>query len=70
MEANASHARWTAQGGTFKKGEYHQKRLDRAQRQLVRAIRALATVRSSNRPRHPERGVLGQQNRRTVRRSG
>ena len=30
MAADASYVRWTAQGGTFKKGEYHQKRLDRA----------------------------------------
>jgi hypothetical protein len=37
-------------GGTFKEGEYHQKRLDRAQRQLLRAIQALATVRRLLRP--------------------
>ena len=29
MEADASYARGTAQGGTFKKGEYHLEHLDR-----------------------------------------
>jgi hypothetical protein len=37
-------------GGTFKEGEYHQKRVDRAQKQLLRATQALATVRRLLRP--------------------
>jgi hypothetical protein len=36
--------------GSFAEGEYHQKRLDRANRQLIRAIQALATVRRLLRP--------------------
>jgi hypothetical protein len=48
--ADAAYAQMLQRGGTFKEGEYHQKRLDRAQRQLVRAIQALATVRRLLRP--------------------
>jgi hypothetical protein len=36
--------------GTFRQMEYAQKRVDRAQRQLLRAIQALATVRRLLRP--------------------
>jgi hypothetical protein len=48
--ADAAYAQMLQRGGTFKEGEYHQKRLDCAQRQLVRAIQALATVRRLLRP--------------------
>jgi hypothetical protein len=45
MEADQAYTALVQRGGTFKEGEYHQKRVDRAQRQLLRAIQSLATVR-------------------------
>jgi hypothetical protein len=45
MEADQAYTVFVRRGGTFREGEYHQKRVDRAQRQLLRAIQALATVR-------------------------
>ena len=48
--ADAAYAQMVQRGGTFKEGEYHQKRLERANRQLIRAIQALATVRRLLRP--------------------
>jgi hypothetical protein len=48
--ADAAYAQMLQRGGTFKEGEYHQKRLERANRQLLRAVQALATVRRLLRP--------------------
>lgn len=39
--ADESYAAWLHRGGTSKEGEYRQTCLERAQRQLVRAIQAL-----------------------------
>lgn len=50
MHADAVYAQMLQRGGTFKEGEYHQKRASRAQQQLLRAIQALATVRRLLRP--------------------
>jgi hypothetical protein len=50
MHANTAYAQMLQRGVTFKESEYHQKRVDRAQRQLLRAIQALATVRRLLRP--------------------
>jgi hypothetical protein len=57
MQADAHYARWLSKGGTFKEGEYHQKRVDRAQRQLLRAIQALATVRRLLKPTQINLGI-------------
>jgi len=45
MEADQAYTAFVQRGGTFKEGEYYQKRVDRAQLQLLRAIQSLATVR-------------------------
>lgn len=50
MHADAAYAQRQQRDGTFAQLEYAQKRLDRAQRQLLRAIQALATVRRLLRP--------------------
>src|SRR5215213_8248666 len=50
MYADARYAQMQQRDGTFRQMEYAQKRLDRAQRQLLRAIQALATVRRLLRP--------------------
>ncbi len=43
--ADAQHAQRLADGMTFREGEYFQKRCERAQRQLLKAVQTLATVR-------------------------
>jgi hypothetical protein len=45
MYADSSYAQMLQRGGSFAEAEFHQKRIDRAQRQLLRAIHSLATVR-------------------------
>src|SRR5829696_4011039 len=45
MYADARYAQMQQRDGTFRQMEYAQKRLERANRQLIRAIQALATVR-------------------------
>jgi len=50
MYADARYAQMQQRDGTFRQMEYAQKRLDRANRQLIRAIQALATVRRLLRP--------------------
>ncbi len=50
MEADQCYVAFARKGGTFKEGEYHQKRVERAQRQLLRAVQSLATVRRLLRP--------------------
>ena len=50
MYADAAYAQMLQRGGSFAEGEYHQKRLERANRQLLRAIQSLATVRRLLRP--------------------
>ena len=43
--AETKHAQRLTDGMTFKEAEFHQRRSERAQRQLLRAVQALATVR-------------------------
>ena len=50
MYADAMYAQMQQRDGTFRQMEYAQKRLERANRQLIRAIQALATVRRLLRP--------------------
>ncbi len=48
--ADAAYAQMLQRGGSFAESEYHQKRVDRAQGQLLRAIQALAKVRRLSGP--------------------
>jgi hypothetical protein len=50
MYADTMYAQMHRRDGTFRQMEYAQKRLERANRQLIRAIQALATVRRLLRP--------------------
>jgi hypothetical protein len=45
MHADAPYAQMLQRGGSFRESEFHQKRVDRAQRQLLRAMQSLATIR-------------------------
>ncbi|MDP9365237.1 MAG: hypothetical protein M3Q10_13605 [Chloroflexota bacterium] len=45
QHADAQYARKLADGMTFKEGEYHARRCERATRQLLKAAQTLATVR-------------------------
>ena len=46
MYTDMRYAQFLAQGdGTFQRAEFHQKNAERAQRQFLRAVQALATVR-------------------------
>jgi hypothetical protein len=48
--AEAAHAQRLRGGVSFKEAEFHQRRSERAQRQLLRAVTTLATVRRLTRP--------------------
>jgi hypothetical protein len=50
MYADAAYTQMLKRRASFQESEYHQKRLERANRQLLRAIQALATVRRLLRP--------------------
>jgi len=45
MHADTQYAQRLAAGVTFTEGEYHQRRCERAQRQFLKAVQTLATVR-------------------------
>jgi hypothetical protein len=50
MHADAAYAQMLQRGGSIAEAEYYQKRVDRAQGQLLRAIQALAKIRRLSGP--------------------